>query len=35
MKKKKKAIVYILLLGLMFMVLILKDSIFSDNENKV
>lgn len=35
MKKKKKAIVYILLLALMFMVLILKDSIFSDNENKV
>lgn len=35
MKKKKKVIAYILLITLIFAILILKENIFSNNENKV
>lgn len=35
MKKKRKIIVYITAIAFIFMILILKENIFADNENKV
>ena len=35
MKKKRKIIVYITAIAFIFMILILKENIFANNENKV